>query len=218
MPAMERRKGGGLFVVLDGVDGCGKSTQARRLCDELERARGAHPLHLREPGGTPLGEALRERLLHGGEALSSGVELLLFAAARRQMLERAVAPALAAGRDVVCERSNASTFAYQAVAGGLDEERVLALLLTWCNDPAPDLLLWLDLPVDEACARLSARPDRIEARGVEFQRAVARGFARWGERVGGLTRVDARGGEAQVHSRILSAVRAHTPSEATPPA
>lgn len=216
MPEMERRKGGGLFVALDGVDGCGKSTQARLLCVEFARARGAEPLHLREPGGTPLGEALRERLLHGSDELSSGVELLLFAAARRQMLERAVAPALAQGRDVVCERSNASTFAYQAVAGGLDEERVLEVLLNWCNEPAPDLLLWLDLPVEEARARLSARPDRIEARGLEFQRAVARGFARWGERVGGLTRVDARGGQAEVHSRILSAVRAQAKSAAAP--
>jgi dTMP kinase len=213
---MERRSRDGLFVVLDGVDGCGKSTQARLLCLELARARGGEPLHLREPGGTPLGEALRERLLHGSEELSSGVELLLFAAARRQMLERVVAPALAAGRDVVCERSNASTFAYQAVAGGLDEERVLALLLPWCNQPAPDLLLWLDLPVEEARGRLGARADRIEARGLEFQRAVARGFARWGERVGGLTRVDARGAEAEVHSRILSAVRARAKAAAAP--
>lgn len=201
----------GLFVALDGVDGCGKSTQARLLCAELARVRGRPPLHLREPGGTELGEALRERLLHGAEELSSGVELLLFAAARRQMLERAVAPVLDEGRDVVCERSNASTFAYQAVAGGLDEERVLELLLTWCNQPAPDLLLWLELPVDQAQARLSARPDRIEARGESFQRAVARGFARWGERVGGLTRVDAVGPQALVQSRILAALRAHAP-------
>lgn len=207
MPAQPERSERGRFLVLDGVDGCGKSTQARLLCAELAGRGGPAPLHLREPGGTALGELLREELLHGREALSAQVEVLLFAAARRQMLERVVAPALAQGRDVVCERSNASTFAYQAVAGGLDEERVLALLLAWCNAPAPDALLWLDLPVDEARTRLSARPDRIEARGLEFQRAVARGFARWGERVGGLTRIDAAGEQEAVRSRILDALR-----------
>jgi dTMP kinase len=199
----------GRFLVLDGVDGCGKSTQARLLCAELARTPGAAPVHVREPGGTALGELLRGELLHGREPLSPEVEVLLFAAARRQMLERVVAPALAQGRDVVCERSNASTFAYQAVAGGLDEERVLGLLLAWCNAPAPDLLLWLDLPVEEARARQGAQPDRIEARGLEFQRAVARGFARWGERVGGLVRIDAAGAQEQVRSRILDALRRH---------
>lgn len=201
----------GRFLVLDGVDGCGKSTQARLLCAALTRAGRPEPLHVREPGGTALGELLRGELLHGSEPLSAEVEVLLFAAARRQMLERVVAPALAAGRHVVCERSNASTFAYQAVAGGLDEERVLELLLAWCNAPAPDVLVWLDLSVEQAHTRLCARPDRIEARGLEFQRAVARGFARWGERVGGLLRIDAGGTQDEVRSRILDALRERAP-------
>lgn len=207
MRAMSERTQRGRFLVLDGVDGCGKSTQARLVCAELARGGGAAPLHVREPGGTALGELLRGELLHGREPLSPEVEVLLFAAARRQMLERVVAPALAEGRDVVCERGNASTFAYQAVAGGLDEERVLALLLAWCNSPAPDLHLWLDLPVELARGRLGAEPDRIEARGLEFQRAVARGFARWGERVGGLVRIDSAGAQEQVRSRILDVLR-----------
>lgn len=205
---MTRRGERGRFLVLDGVDGCGKSTQARLLAQALE-AEGSGVLHVREPGGTALGEALRARLLHGDEPLSSEVELLLFAAARRQMLDRVVAPALDEGRDVVCERSNASTFAYQAVAGGLDEERVLALLLSWCNAPAPDLTLWLDLPVELAHARLGSQFDRIEARGVDHQRAVARGFARWAERVGGTRRIDAAGTTEEVRARILEAVIAH---------
>ena len=205
---MSRRGERGRFLVLDGVDGCGKSTQARLLSEALA-AEGRTPLHVREPGGTALGEALRERLLFGEEPLSAEVEVLLFAAARRQMLERVVAPALEAGRDVVCERSNASTFAYQAVAGGLDEERVLGLLLGWCNTPAPDLALWLDLPVEVARTRLDARADRIEARGLDFQRAVARGFARWAERTGALVRVDAAGAQDEVRARILGAVRSH---------
>ena len=107
----------GCFVVIDGVDGCGKTTQAGRLCRALAEAGRPEPLHLREPGSTRLGETLREILLGSEHAISPKVQSLLFAAARRQTLEELVEPALAAGRDVVCERFHPSTFAYQAVAG-----------------------------------------------------------------------------------------------------
>ena len=99
------------FIVLDGVDGCGKSTQARRLVEHLSKVRGVEALHLREPGSTRVGERIRELLLSHDHDLDPGVELLLFAAARRQTLRELVAPALAQGRDVVCERFHASTFA-----------------------------------------------------------------------------------------------------------
>src|SRR5262245_34284111 len=123
MPAPDTRRRRGLFVVIDGVDGCGKSTQAERLVRALATLPGADPerapLHLREPGSTKLGETLRGLLLGRGREMSPAVETLLFAAARRQMLDELVRPALAAGRLVVCERFHPSTFAYQAVAGGL---------------------------------------------------------------------------------------------------
>ncbi len=182
----------GIFVVLDGVDGCGKSTQARLLCERLaERAaqagRGA-PVHLREPGSTRAGERIRELLLDPETELSARAETLLFAAARRQMLDERVRPALDAGCDVVCERLHASTFAYQAVAGELGEEAVLSVLATWAGDPRPELVILLDLPVDEAFARVERRAaadgrttDRIEAKGRAFQEAVARGFRRFAE-------------------------------------
>jgi len=210
----------GRFIVLDGIDGCGKSTQAARLTRALEQAYLANDekartagraaggvLHLREPGGSAVGEQIRSLVLAREHALSPAVETLLFAAARRQMLDERVAPALERGWDVVCERSNASTFAYQAVAGGLPEDQVLELLRTWSNEPQPDLTLWLDLPVDEAQARRSAPQDRIEDRGRPFQEAVRRGFVRWAERVPGNVRIDARGEESAVAERILSAVR-----------
>jgi len=197
----------GRFIVLDGIDGCGKSTQAARLVRSLARPGAPAPLHLREPGGTALGERIRALVLAREHALSPAVETLLFAAARRQMLDERIAPALAEGRDVVCERSNASTFAYQAVAGGLPEEEVLALLRGWADEPSPDQLLWLDLPVALAWKRLGPPRDRIEERGVAFQERVALGFRRWSELAPGTVRVDASGDEDAVAQRILQAVR-----------
>lgn len=200
------------FFVLDGVDGCGKTTQARRLALALEQLTGAAPLHLREPGSTRLGEALRALLLAREHAPSPAVELLLFAAARRQMLDEIVRPALAAGRTVVCERFHGSTFAYQAVAGGLDEERVLALLADFAGEPRPDLVLVLDLPVELAAERRGGSRDRIEDLGLEFQRRVAGGFRRYAELAGASLAertvvIDAQGGEAAVFERVWIEVR-----------
>lgn len=200
------------FIVLDGVDGCGKTTQARRLVIALEKETNAAPLHLREPGSTRLGENLRSLLLAREHAPSPAVETLLFAAARRQMLDEIVRPALDSGRTVVCERFHASTFAYQAVAGGLDESRVLALLAEFAGDPRPDLVIVLDLPVELAAERRGAGRDRIEDRGVAFQRRVAEGFRRFAERAGtSLAKktvvIDAHGSEDLVFERVWTEVR-----------
>src|SRR6185436_4275568 len=116
----------GRFYVLDGLDGCGKSTQAARLVTALGSGAQGPVLHLREPGSTAAGERIRSLLLDPEPALAPAAQVLLFAAARRQMLEELVAPALAAGRDVVCERFHPSTVAYQGAALGVGEERVLA--------------------------------------------------------------------------------------------
>lgn len=196
----------GRFLVLDGIDGCGKSTQAGRLARALAQRSGRMVQHLREPGSTELGEGLRELLLARELPLSARVETLLFAAARLQMLEQLVAPALARGEHVVCERFHASTFAYQAVAGGLPEDEVLGLLQRWAGDPAPDLVLWLDLPLELALERRGRASDRIERRDLEFQRAVARGYARYAERTPGVVRVDASGAEDAVAAAVLQEV------------
>ncbi len=205
---MSERSERGRFLVLDGVDGCGKSTQATLLVHALTRPGQAPPLHLREPGGTSLGERLRTLLLSRDHDVPPSVEALLFAAARRQMLEELVSPALAQGRDVVCERFNPSTFAYQAVAGGLPERDVLDLLERWCGAPAPDLTILLDLPVELAAARRRVAGDRIEDKGLAFQRRVARGFQRWAELDPATVVVDASGDVETVLARVL----AHVPS------
>lgn len=200
----------GAFLVLDGVDGCGKSTQARRLAARLaaDRAEGdAEPLHLREPGSTPLGEELREIFLARRHVLSAEVEVLLLAAARRQMLDTVVGPALAEGRAVVCERFSSSTIAYQGFAGELGEERVERFLDDWASEPAPDLVIVLDVDADLARARRDGDRDRVEDRGEEFQARVAEGFRRY---AGGHQRarlVDGTRDEDEVAETVWSAAK-----------
>ncbi|TAJ23351.1 MAG: dTMP kinase [Planctomycetota bacterium] len=199
------------FFVLDGVDGCGKSTLAARLCGELERAGRAQPLHLREPGSTKAGEAIRAVALGKQYELAPAVEALLMAAARRQMLDELVAPALAAGRDVVCERFHPSTWAYQGVAGAVGEKRVVELLKRWANEPAPDLVLILDAPVEVALARRGgAERDRIEAKGRAFHERVAAAYRRFAEEKpfgGRVAAIDASLPTERVAAQVWEAVR-----------
>ncbi len=200
----------GRFFVLDGVDGCGKSTQAQLLCEHLERDKRGAPLHLREPGGTRLGEALRALLLSREFEISAGVEALLFCASRAQMLREQVEPALAEGRHVVCERFNPSTFAYQCAAGDLDEKRVLQLLETWAGSPRPDLELLLQVDVQQAALRRGAAEDRIEDKGLTFQAAVAKGYQRYFELAQGggrVVQVAGQGGAEDVSKLVWKEVQ-----------
>jgi dTMP kinase len=199
-------RGAPLFVVLDGVDGCGKSTQAARLVERLRRESGREVTHVREPGSTALGERVRALLLGRDFDLDSGVELLLFAAARRQMLREIAGPALARGEHVVCERFHASTFAYQSVAGGQPEADVLALLQRWASEPAPTHTVLLEVPPERAAQRRGAPGDRIEDKGLEFQQRVAAGYRRFVELVPGVRVVDGLGAPEEVAERIWKAV------------
>jgi dTMP kinase len=204
-----------MFVVLDGIDGCGKTTQAARLAQSLAAETRAETLHLREPGSTSLGESLRAILLEPGKVLSPAVEALLFAAARRQMLDEVVAPALARGAQVVVERFHSSTFAYQGCAGGLGEELVLELLERFAGAPSPDLVLILDVPPEIASRRRShekrgsssAATDRIEGKGLEFQRRVAEGFRRYAAVAPNTRLVDASRSVDEVAASVLAEVR-----------
>jgi len=195
----------GRFLVLDGIDGCGKSTQARLLVEALSGA-GPTPLHLREPGSTPAGEQIRSLLLDPDTPLAAATEALLFCAARRQMLDTLVTPALQDGRTVVCERFHPATFAYQAVGGGLDQEELLALLHGWSGEPVPDRILLLDLDPAAAAERTGAEPDRFESRGLEFQRRVREGFLRYAELDQCVVVIDASGETGDVAARIMQEV------------
>jgi dTMP kinase len=163
-----------MFVTFEGVDGSGKSTQARLLAERL-RAEGRDVVLTREPGGTPLGEEVRGLLLHGGE-LAPWAEAALFAAARAQLVHEVVRPALARGADVVCDRYLDSSLAYQGLARGLGLERVLELNLLATSGLLPDKTFVMLVPPAEAVARREEEPDRIEREGAEFAEAVDRAY------------------------------------------
>ncbi|MCH2102770.1 MAG: dTMP kinase [Planctomycetes bacterium] len=210
MNTPQQERGRGRFFVLDGIDGCGKSTQAHRLLEALSQSAEAAgrmgPLHLREPGSTALGERLRELLLDGEAEIGPPSEVLLFASARRQLLTELVAPALAEGRDVVCERFHPATLSYQAHAGALDFDEVLALLTTWAGDPTPDLCVVIEVDPDRAASRRGGDDDRIEARGLEYQRNVAEGFRRCVDEISWVVSVDGEGSVDEVAARVMQEV------------
>lgn len=159
-----------MFVTFEGVDGSGKSTQARLLAEAL-REEGRDVVATREPGGTELGERVRELVLHGDGA-APWAEASLFAAARAQLVEEVIRPALERGADVVCDRYVDSSLAYQGIARGLGVERVLDLNLIATGGLLPDRTFLLELPVAEALQRRGGHSDRLEAEGEAFAERV----------------------------------------------
>ena len=174
----------GRFLVLEGIDGCGKTTQLSHLANWLPRS-GLMPegarLHLtREPGGTALGLALRKLVLHppGDASPEPLAELLLYAADRAQHVAQLIRPALEQGHWVLSDRFSGSTLAYQGYGRELDLDLIEQLEQIATAGLVPDLTFWLELPVEESLLRRDARSnDRIEAEGVDFLTRVATGFA-----------------------------------------
>ena len=158
----------GLFITLEGIDGAGKSSQFDAVVDTL-RGFGREVVATREPGGTPLGERLRELLLR--EAMSTSTEALLVFAARQEHVLRVIEPALLLGHDVVCDRFTDATLAYQGAGKGIPRDRLEALA-NWVHPGLePDLTLLLDVPAEVASKRLQAQgrdPDRFERESTEF--------------------------------------------------
>jgi dTMP kinase len=163
-----------MFVTFEGIDGSGKSTQAALLAESLA-AEGREVVATREPGGTELGERVRDILLGDG-AVAPWAEAALFAAARAQLVEDVVRPALARGAFVVCDRYLDSSLAYQGVARGLGLDAVLELNLPAIGGLLPDRTFLLTLPVEEAVRRSTRRPDRIEREGLAFLARVDRAY------------------------------------------
>lgn len=168
----------GRFITLEGTEGAGKST-ALALVREAVEAAGHEVVVTREPGGTPLGEELREVLLgHKHNGMSDDAELLLMFAARAEHLFRVIEPALAAGRWVICDRFTDATYAYQGGGRGLSRERIAQLEHWVQGERRPDLTLLLDLPVQQGLERAGKRsaPDRFESEQTAFFERVRQAY------------------------------------------
>jgi dTMP kinase len=163
-----------MFITFEGVDGSGKTTQARLLADRL-RAEGRDVVDTREPGGTPLGERIRELLLTG-EHMAPWAETALFAAARAELVDEVIRPALVRGADVVCDRYIDSSLAYQGLARDVGVDRVLELNLLVTGGLLPDRTFLLLVPLEQAAGRRDDEPDRMEREGSEFATKVDRAY------------------------------------------
>lgn len=173
----------GLLIAFEGIDGCGKSTQAVRFLERVTERIAPRPAQLlREPGGTDFGEQVRELLLHGG-AIDSLTETLLYMASRAELYAQHILPALDRDELVVLDRTHYSTMAYQGGGLDVDESFILQLARATTRGREPDRIVLIDVPVDAAGVRLGAAfragPDRIEARGAEYFERVRAAYLRY---------------------------------------
>ena len=196
------------FITFEGIDGAGKSTHIETVATHM-RERGTPVVLTREPGGTPLAERLREILLYA--PMDALTEALLVFAARRDHVAQVIAPALARGDTVLCDRFTDATFAYQGGGRGFDLQ-VLATLETWVHaDVQPDLTLWFDLPIEMAAERRAAAraPDRFEQQDAAFFERVRSGYAARARALPQrIVRVDASLEQAAVTRRIEAILEA----------
>ena len=196
-----------MFISLDGVDGAGKSTQIDLLRKHLE-TQGSTVVCFRDPGSTKLGEAVREILLHREDIpLAGRSEMLLYMAARAQLVAEQLQPALNSGATVICDRFLLANVVYQGVAGGLDVDDLWAVGKCATGGLAPDLTIVLDIDPELAFQRIQRGHDRLEKRGVEYFKLVRRGFLEQVHRVGGKSIViDASRDPESIHRDILAHV------------
>lgn len=204
--------GPGRLIAIEGVDGSGKTTQARLLADHLS----AQLTH--EPGATALGRALRQLLLEpSGEALSAPAEALLMAADRAQHVAEVVRPALDAGRWVVTDRYSGSTLAYQGYGRGLPLDELERLVVWATGGLAPDLTVLIDVDPAVTCSRRGPLPDRLERLDADFHARVRRGYLELAEAApGNWVVVDGTGSVDEVSSSVRQVVEARLgPAPAT---
>lgn len=203
----------GLFIVFEGVEGAGKTTQVRLLGEWLA-ARNIPHLVTREPGGTRLGEEIRRLLLLEPEVVPNRAELLLILSARAALVETEVQPALRAGKVVVGDRFELSTLAYQGYGRELDLDAVRALNRFATGGIKPDLTIVLEVVVDEGVARYAATrraADRIEQAGAAFHERVGKAYRLLSDTEPGVTRVDGSAAPGVVHEAVLALLRSRFP-------
>lgn len=197
-----------MFITLEGIDGCGKSTQLQLLAVRLQAAKYSVCV-TREPGGTELAEAIRNYLLHSAQPLDPRTELLLFGAARAQHVAQVIAPALSRGEIVLSDRFTDSSAAYQAGGLGLDRDFILKMNEFATNGLQPDVTFFLDLDAETASTRRAGEvEDRVEKRGLAFQAAVRAEYLRLAaEEQARIVTLDAVASREQLHEQICTALR-----------
>jgi dTMP kinase len=198
-----------MFISLDGIDGAGKSTQIDLLRAHLE-SKGQTVACFRDPGSTKLGEAIREILLHREDIpLAGTAEMLLYMAARAQLVADQIRPALDSGATVICDRFLLANVVYQGVAGGLNVDDLWSVGRCATGGLSPDVTVILDLEPEAAAARIQRGADRLEKRGIEYFKKVRRGFLEQVQRASSKSLVvDASGSVDAIHSLIRTFVDA----------
>jgi dTMP kinase len=205
--ANTRRSSAPLFLALDGIDGAGKSTQHRLLCQWLGE-RGHDVVSCRDPGTTPLGEKIRSLLLARDEApIGRRAEMLLYMAARAQMVDEVIRPALAAEKTVVSDRFLLANVVYQGHAGGLEPEEIWRIGRVATGGLEPALVLVLDIPAEVAGERIQREYDRMEQQGDEFRGRLRAGFlAEAARNPKRIVVINAARSVEEVHAEICGAV------------
>jgi dTMP kinase len=198
-----------MFVTFEGLDGSGKSTQAELLRQRLE-ADGVDVVATREPGGTELGEKIRDLVLHGGP-VAPWAEALMYVAARAQIVDEVIRPALERGASVICDRYVDSSLAYQGVARGLGLDRVLELNLAAVGGLLPDRTFLLELDPSEVASRIQRHHDRLEREGDDFRERAAAGYRELAERFPErIVVLDAKRPADELAEEVYGALRVRT--------
>ena len=197
----------GKFIVLDGPDGCGKTTQTKLLADWLKE-QGVDVVTFRDPGATAIGEKVREILLNPEHiTMSTPTEVLLHMAARAQLWHEKIAPALTANKCVILDRWLSSTCAYQGYAGGFGMDKVIKIATDSLERPWPDLTIILDVDPEIGLTRLQREFDRIERKGDGYHKRVREGFLELSKGHDGFVVVDAADKIETVHKSIIEIVK-----------
>ena len=206
MKSVLKDKFSGRFIVLDGPDGCGKSTHSKLLIQWLKE-QGVSTASFRDPGDTDIGEKIRHILLNPEhEAMVARTELLLYMAARAQLWAEKISPALEANQCVVLDRWLSSTCAYQGCAGGFGMEKVIRIATDCLERVWPDLTIILNVDLQTASGRLNRQLDRIEQKGDSYHQRVREGFLQLAKQQENFFVVDAAAEVETVHNKILQLI------------